>query len=93
MLAAVTAGLYMGWHAPTIVTAAGRLQTIAMWEVLTFLLNATLFILIGLQLPVIVDGLDSYSFGEAIGYSALVCADGDRDEVPVAFTTPYLLRA
>ena len=35
-----------------------RLQGFAVWEILVFLLNATLFILIGLQLPVIVDGLD-----------------------------------
>ena len=39
-----------------------------------FLLNAALFILIGLQLPVIIDGLDTYTTGEAIGYSALICA-------------------
>ena len=39
---------------------------------LTFLLNATLFVLIGLQLPVIVDGLGdtSFSTGEAVGTRA-----------------------
>ena len=93
VLAAVVAGLYMGWHAPTIVSAEGRLQTISMWEVLTFLLNATLFILIGLQLPVIVDGLDTYGFGEAVGYSALVCATVIATRFAWLFTVPYLLRA
>ena len=54
-------GLYMGWHAPEIASPETRLQSGAMWEILTFLLNAALFILIGLQLPLIVDGLDGYS--------------------------------
>ena len=50
------------------------MQGFAMWSVLTFLLNATLFILIGLQLPVIVDGLGGRPAGEVIGYAAVVCA-------------------
>jgi CPA1 family monovalent cation:H+ antiporter len=93
VLAAVTAGLYMGWHAPTIVSPEGRLQSSSMWEVLTFLLNATLFILIGLQLPVIVDGLDTYTLGEAIGYSALICATVIATRFLWLFTVPYLIRA
>ena len=47
---------------------------LAIWSILTFLLNATLFILIGLQLPVIVDGLSGRPAGEVIGYAAAVCA-------------------
>jgi CPA1 family monovalent cation:H+ antiporter len=83
----------MGWHAPTIVSPEGRLQSGSMWDVLTFLLNAALFILIGLQLPVIVDGLDTYSVGEAIGYSALICATVIATRFLWLFTVPYLLRA
>ena len=74
MLAAVTTGIYLGWIAPEIASPQTRLQGFAVWEILVFLLNATLFILIGLQLPVIMDGLDAYSTGELVGYSALVCA-------------------
>ena len=59
VLAAVTAGIYLGWRAPELVSPQTRLQSTAVWEILVFLLNATLFILIGLQLPVIVDGLDA----------------------------------
>ena len=58
VLAAVTAGIYLGWRAPELASPETRLQSFAVWEILIFLLNATLFILIGLQLPVIVDGLD-----------------------------------
>ena len=51
VLAVVTAGIYIGWQAPEISTASMRLTGYAVWEVLTFLLNALLFVLIGLQLP------------------------------------------
>ena len=60
---------------------------------LVFLLNATLFILIGLQLPVITDGLDAYTTGELVGYSALVCAAVIGARFVFMFTVPYLLRA
>ena len=50
------------------------MQGFALWSILTFLLNATLFILIGLQLRTIVDGLDGFSTGEVIGYAAAISA-------------------
>ena len=65
MLAAVTAGLYVGWRAPEISTAPMRLTGYAVWEILTFLLNALLFVLIGLQLPTILDGLAGRAAGDA----------------------------
>src|SRR6187551_1758355 len=55
VLAAVTCGVYLGWRAPEIASPESRMQAFGMWTMLTFLLNAALFILIGLQLPVIVD--------------------------------------
>jgi CPA1 family monovalent cation:H+ antiporter len=93
VLAAVTAGVYLGWRAPEIASPQTRLQGFAVWEILVFLLNATLFILIGLQLPVIVDGLDGRSPGEVIGYSALVCAAVIGVRFAWMFTVPYLVRA
>ena len=50
VLAVVTAGLYLGWNDPRIGTPQSRLQAAGSWEMLTFLLNGLLFILIGLQL-------------------------------------------
>jgi monovalent cation/hydrogen antiporter len=74
VLAAVTAGIYIGWHSPEISTVAQRLQGTAVWELLVFALNATLFILIGLQLPKILDGISGHSAGSLVGYAALVSA-------------------
>jgi monovalent cation/hydrogen antiporter len=74
VLAVVTCGVYLGFRAPEIASPESRMQGEAMWSILTFLLNATLFILIGLQLPAIVDGLSGRPAGEVIGYAAAVCA-------------------
>jgi monovalent cation/hydrogen antiporter len=74
VLAAVTVGLYMGWHTPELTTAQTRLQGIAVWEILFFVLNSLLFALIGLQLPGILDALSGRSTVTLIGYAALVTA-------------------
>ena len=72
VLAAVTIGIYMGWYTPELTTWQTRLQGIAVWEITFFILNALLFALIGLQLPVIVDALSGYSPARLVGYAAVV---------------------
>jgi monovalent cation/hydrogen antiporter len=74
VLAAVTCGLYLGWRSPELVTPSTRIQITGFWELLTFALNAALFVLVGLQLPTIIDGLSGYSTMELIGYGLLVSA-------------------
>jgi monovalent cation/hydrogen antiporter len=50
VLAAVTAGLYLGWHSTGgAFSARNRLQSNAFWETLVFLVNAALFVLVGLS--------------------------------------------
>jgi Na+/H+ antiporter len=72
VLAAVAAGLYLGWRSPELVTPSTRIQITGFWELLTFALNAALFVLVGLQLRTIVDGLSGYSMGQLLGYAAVV---------------------
>jgi CPA1 family monovalent cation:H+ antiporter len=93
VLAAVTTGIYMGWHAPELTDARTRLQTLPLWEVLTFLLNALLFLLIGLQLPIIAGALNGYSTSEIAGYSAAVVGAVIACRYLWLFTMPYLIRA
>jgi monovalent cation/hydrogen antiporter len=92
VLAAVTAGIYLGWNAPHIASPQMRLQGAAVWEILVFLLNATLFILIGLQLPEAVDGLEQLSAAELAGYAALVTIVILATRFAWVFTVPYLIR-
>jgi len=74
VIAAVTAGIYLGWHAPELMRPETRLQSLAVWEILVFLINAFLFALVGLQLPVVLDGLQGESAGTLLGYAAAICA-------------------
>jgi CPA1 family monovalent cation:H+ antiporter len=74
VLAAVTAGIYLGWHTPELTNPRVRLQGIAVWEIVQYLLNALLFVLVGLQLPIIVDALGDIPTARLIGYTALVSA-------------------
>src|SRR5213596_2828030 len=57
ILAVVIAGIYYGWRAPRILSGRMRLQALPVWEMVTFILNGVLFMLIGLQLPQVVRAL------------------------------------
>lgn len=72
VLAAVTVGIYMGWHTPELTTAQTRLQGQAVWEIVFLLLNGLLFALVGLQLPTVVDALSGRSTAQLLGYAAVV---------------------
>jgi Na+/H+ antiporter len=72
VLAAVTTGIVLGWMAPEISTASMRLQGYAVWEIVTFLLNALLFVLIGLQLPLILEGLEGQPAGELVWWCVAI---------------------
>jgi Na+/H+ antiporter len=72
VLAAVTAGIYLGWHTPELTSVQTRLQGSAVWEILVFVINALLFALIGLQLSGILDALTGLSVAKLMWYGALV---------------------
>ena len=78
VLAAVTAGVYLGWHTPELTTPESRLTNDAVWRILQFVLNALLFVLVGLQLPAIVDSLGDRSWATLLGDAAIVCGAVDR---------------
>jgi NhaP-type Na+/H+ or K+/H+ antiporter len=72
VLAAVTVGVVVGWRAPRISSPRMRLQGFAVWDTLVFLLNALLFVLIGLQLPMILDGLSGETAGDLLLWCAVI---------------------
>jgi Na+/H+ antiporter len=72
VLAVVTAGVYMGWHTPELTTVETRLQGRAFWSIFTFIMNALLFGLVGLQLQPILDRLSGFSTAQLIGYAVAV---------------------
>src|SRR5581483_4395580 len=72
VLAVVTAGLYVGWRSPEIADAKTRLQAYPFWEMVVYLLNGTVFILIGLQLPEVLHELKGESITRLCGQGALI---------------------
>jgi monovalent cation/hydrogen antiporter len=93
VVAAVTAGLYVGWRAPELASPGTRLLGFSFWEVLVYLLNAILFILVGLQLHPILSELSDSSVATLVGQAALVSAVVIAVRLGWEFTVPYLVRA
>jgi monovalent cation/hydrogen antiporter len=92
VLAAVTAGLYVGWRAPELASASTRLLGFSFWEVLVYLANAVLFILVGLQLQPILDGLGGRAIAQLVGQGLLVSAVVIAVRLGWVFSVPYLVR-
>jgi CPA1 family monovalent cation:H+ antiporter len=72
VLAVVTAGLYVGWRSSEISDARTRLQAFPFWEMVVYLLNGIIFILIGLQLPTVLTTLRGQSIAHLVGQAVLV---------------------
>ncbi len=69
VLATVTAGVWYGWYGHEMFDADTRLSALAFWQVLVFGLNATLFVLLGLQFEGVYESL------RASGETAALLAD------------------
>ena len=57
VLAVVTTGLYVGWTSPEDTPSRIRLQSHAFWDTIEYILNGIIFVLIGLQLPFIIQSM------------------------------------
>ena len=72
VLAVVGGGLLLSHLSHRVFDANTRLQANSVWASVSFVLNGLVFILIGLQLPIAVDGLGDYSLQQAIAYGLLM---------------------
>ena len=71
VLAAVTTGIYLNRRVASILTSESRVVSLTVWGMMTFLLNALVFLLIGLDLP---DLLSSFEFNARFALdAAIVC--------------------
>lgn len=73
VLAVVSGGLFLSFRAGDYLNYHTRIQTKEVWATVGFLLNGFVFILIGLELPIIINGLGEYSAKEAIDYALAIC--------------------
>src|SRR6266496_499783 len=93
ILATVTAGIYMGIRGPQIVPGRARLEGYFVWDILDFIINAILFVLIGLQLRAVTGELSGYSAITLGGYALAVTGVVVGTRFGWFFTVPYVIRA
>jgi monovalent cation/hydrogen antiporter len=91
VLAVVTSGLYVGWRVPRILTSRARLNAYVFWEMMEFLLNGLVFVLIGLQLPRILH-LSGQSLTQLIWHGVLISCAAIVVRIAWVFTATYLPR-
>ncbi len=74
VLAVVSGGLFLANRRLSFLTSASRVRGYSFWEALIFIMNGIVFMLIGLALPEVVEGLkaEGTSLSSAIGYGAVV---------------------
>jgi CPA1 family monovalent cation:H+ antiporter len=93
VLAAITAGIYMGVRGPSILPPRTRLQGEFVWEILAFLINAVLFVLVGLQLRTIVNDIPARSPPTVAAHALAISGVVIAARILWVLTTPYVVRA
>jgi Na+/H+ antiporter len=74
VLAVVAVGLYLGRHAPRIVAPETRVQAANMWDMVTFVLEGLIFILVGLDLPLVTRDLLPGSIASLVRSGVVISA-------------------
>jgi monovalent cation/hydrogen antiporter len=73
ILATLTTGLFMARYGRSVVTSAARVQGQGLWDILVFILEGISFLLIGLELRPVLEGLAGRPVAALLGEAALVC--------------------
>lgn len=92
VLTVVTTGLFLSARTEQVFSHQSRLQVYSVWEIVVFLLNGLVFILIGLQLPAIVAGLSGYTLPQAVNYALLISAVAVGCRILWVFPGAYIPR-
>ncbi len=73
VLAVLSSGLYLTLRSSEYMSRRGHLETLGVWNVVTFLLNGIVFVLMGLQIrDILFSSTSNYSFGRLILYGTIV---------------------
>ena len=93
ILAVVSAGMMIGWHAPTLFNPRMRISMDAIWHTGVFFLNSVAFMLIGLQLPALLDRLNIDDHPMLLALALAVCVTCVAIRFIWVFLMSYGLRA
>ncbi|MFC3501760.1 Na+/H+ antiporter [Micromonospora krabiensis] len=91
VVAVVVTGLALGHRLPVLLSAASRLQVAAVWRLVRFLLEGLVFLLVGLQLPDVLEDLDEPA-GRIVGVTAAVLGAVFLTRFVWLFPATYLTR-
>jgi CPA1 family monovalent cation:H+ antiporter len=72
VLACVAGGIYLQQHLSTAVSPTSRLQTRTVWDFVAFILNATIFLLLGAQVGTLLDLVPRASLGDVFRSGAII---------------------
>ncbi|MDQ5882176.1 MAG: monovalent cation/hydrogen antiporter [Pseudomonadota bacterium] len=92
VLAVVAAGLVRGRYSPEIVSAEMRIMARSVWNVLVFMLNSLIFILIGIQMSDVMDNLGRYPLSELLLLGTLISVVAIAVRFLWVFPVAYLPR-
>lgn len=92
VLAVVSGGLFLSSRRHTILNYKSRLQSVNVWTNIAFVLNGIIFLLIGLQLPSIIQQLGDISLMRAIIYGLAITLVLIVTRMLCAFVTAAITR-
>jgi len=92
VLAVVAVGLYLGRHGPRVVSPQTRVLAQSMWQMVTFLLEGLVFILVGLELPLVLAALRSHDFASLAELALLISGTAILVRLLWVFPGAYLPR-
>ncbi len=72
VIAVVTTGLYLSFRSSEMFSHESRIMTYAVWDVVIFILNSLIFILLGLQLRSVMQGISTYPVGDLVLYGVVI---------------------
>jgi monovalent cation/hydrogen antiporter len=92
VLSTVAAGLVVGWRAPRIMRSDARLLATGAWQMVLFVVYGLAFLLVGLQLPTVMEDIQGYSPQHLLGMAAAVSATVILVRLAWVYPATYLPR-
>jgi monovalent cation/hydrogen antiporter len=74
VIATVACGLYVSWNGPMLISSATRLQGIFFWDLIIYLIEGMLFLLMGFQMRILYERSKAFPLDDILIATALVSA-------------------
>jgi CPA1 family monovalent cation:H+ antiporter len=92
ILATVACGVYLGWRSGGVFRPEVRLQSRAFWSAFELILTSVLFVLLGAQLPTVLDEVGDTATSTLVRDAAVIFVVLVAVRLAWMFTVPYLVR-